>query len=118
MYILFEKANSRGDNSIYNYDAMGYTKDEVKAIKWVEENPEYRCYKYCTDKEVKQGYRQAVRHSTLTAVDGGSNPPSPVKDLYVYNLSVYTESSSKYMMCQLVGQGTWLAQQFYSWQPR
>ena len=25
------------------------------------------------------GYRQAVRHSTLTAADVGSNPTSPVK---------------------------------------
>ena len=25
------------------------------------------------------GYRQAVRHSTLTAADAGSNPASPVK---------------------------------------
>ena len=47
MYILFEKANANGDDSIHNYDAMGCVSTEQEAMKWRDENPEYRVYKYC-----------------------------------------------------------------------
>ena len=53
MFILFEKANSRGDDSINNWDAMGWCADEATAMEWVSQNPEYRKYKYCTDSEYK-----------------------------------------------------------------
>lgn len=49
MYILFEKARANEDNSISNWDAMGYTEDSHKAEEWVNQNSEYRCYKYCSD---------------------------------------------------------------------
>lgn len=52
MYILFEKRNSRDDDNILNYDCMGYTNDEDNAQKYVEENPEYRKYKYCPKEKV------------------------------------------------------------------
>ena len=53
MFILFELSSSRADsNSLRDNDAMGYTSDEHVAIKWVSDNPNYRRYKYCPDKEV------------------------------------------------------------------
>lgn len=53
MYILLEKCDARCDTkNIYDYDAMGYTTSEAKALAWCDENPEYRAYKYCPDKEV------------------------------------------------------------------
>lgn len=53
MYILFELNSSRADsNSLRDNDAMGFTNDETTAMKWVDNNPEYRTYKYCPDKEI------------------------------------------------------------------
>ena len=52
MYILFEMSNSRGGTELYNWDAMGYTIDEKLALMWVQQNPNYRCYKYCPDKQI------------------------------------------------------------------
>ena len=53
MYILFELSNSQADNnSFIDNDAMGYTNDETTAMKWIDENPEYRRYKYCPDKKI------------------------------------------------------------------
>ena len=53
MYILFELSSSDADiNDFLSIDAMGYTSDEHVALKWVADNPEYRRYKYCPDKEV------------------------------------------------------------------
>ena len=49
MFILFEKRDSRDNNDISNWDAMGYTDNKHKAKEWVEMNPEYRCYKFCSD---------------------------------------------------------------------
>ena len=48
MYILFEMARA-DDYSFENWDAMGWTDDEIKAKEWVDLNPKYRQYKYCTD---------------------------------------------------------------------
>lgn len=54
MYILFELSSSRADrNSLRDNDAMGYTLDEQEAMRWVEQNPEYRSYKYCPHKEIR-----------------------------------------------------------------
>lgn len=54
MYILFELSNSQADdNSFIDNHAMGYTNDETTAMKWINENPEYRRYKYCPDKKIK-----------------------------------------------------------------
>ena len=39
--------------------------------------------KFSVVSTIIMGYRQAVRHSTLTAVFAGSNPASPVKVQYV-----------------------------------
>ena len=52
MYILFEKSHSDGVENLYDYDCMGYAKTEDKAREWVNENSEYRKYKYCPDKEI------------------------------------------------------------------
>lgn len=53
MYILLEKANARGFDTVENYDCMGYVTVESDAMAWVSNNPEYRTYKYCPDKEIK-----------------------------------------------------------------
>lgn len=54
MYILFELSSSDADsNSFAENDAMGYTLNELVALKWVADNPEYRRYKYCPNREVK-----------------------------------------------------------------
>lgn len=53
MYILFEAIHVYGDSSIMNYDCMGYTRSEGVAMAWVQQNPEFRCYKYCPKKEIK-----------------------------------------------------------------
>ena len=53
MYILFEKSNSRGDDSINNYDAMGVTDKENTAMEWRDDNPDYRTYKYCPEVQFK-----------------------------------------------------------------
>lgn len=51
MYILFEVGDSRYTNPVFvNYEAVGYTDTEESAIKWVEENVEYRSFKYCPKK--------------------------------------------------------------------
>ncbi len=47
VYVGFEKSNSRGDDSINNYDAMKIFENENDAIDWKSENLEYRVYKYC-----------------------------------------------------------------------
>lgn len=47
MYILFEKAKSDGSDDIHNWDCMGTRTVEENAIKWVQQNPRYRTYKYC-----------------------------------------------------------------------
>ena len=52
MYILFEMENARGDYSIYNFDLMGYTDSEEKAMSWVAMNPQYRTYKYCPNRKI------------------------------------------------------------------
>lgn len=52
MYILFEKSNSEGCNCISGYDAMGFTTSESSAMTWRDENPDYRTYKYCPNKEL------------------------------------------------------------------
>ena len=53
MYILFELSKSQADiNSFSDNDAIGYTNDETTAIKWINENPEYRRYKYCPNKKI------------------------------------------------------------------
>ena len=52
MYILFEMSSANGGTSIMNFDAMGFTKDEKLAIAWVQQNPNYRIYKYCPDRKV------------------------------------------------------------------
>lgn len=53
MYILFEcsctDVGSR--DSFRHMDAMGYSTSEKYAMLWRDQNPEYRDYKYCTDKE-------------------------------------------------------------------
>lgn len=50
MYILFEKRNARSESEdISEYDAMGYTNNEQDAMRWRDDNAEYRKYKYCTD---------------------------------------------------------------------
>lgn len=51
MYILFEKRHSNGDRDITEFDCMGYTKSEDEAVKYVNNNPEYRTYKPCPDRE-------------------------------------------------------------------
>lgn len=51
-YILFESYNSDCNGKLYEYDIMGYTKDEKDAMAWRDQNPEYRDYKYCHLKEV------------------------------------------------------------------
>ena len=51
-YILFEMTDARGSDAFYNFDAMGWTPDENKALDWVAQNPEYRCYKYCPGKQI------------------------------------------------------------------
>ena len=53
MYILFEKARAQGDDSIYNYDAMGVADRESVAMEWRDENSEYRTYKYCPEVQYK-----------------------------------------------------------------
>lgn len=53
MYILLEKANARGLDTVENYDCMGYVTVESDAMAWVSNNPEYRTYRYCPDKEIK-----------------------------------------------------------------
>lgn len=46
MWIVFEKSNASGDNSIYNYDAMKVCEEETKAIEYEMKNEEYRIRKY------------------------------------------------------------------------
>lgn len=53
MYILMEMTDARGLRTEGNYDFMGYTTSESDAMKWVSNNPEYRKYRYCPDKEIK-----------------------------------------------------------------
>lgn len=53
MYILFEMSSSNGGVQIWNWDCMGYAKTEQQAMRWVSENPNYRTYKYCPNKEIK-----------------------------------------------------------------
>lgn len=53
MYILFEKARAQGDDSIFNYDAMGVADRESTAMEWKEANPDYRTYKYCPEVQYK-----------------------------------------------------------------
>lgn len=53
MFILMEMSDARGLRTSGNYDFMGYTISESDAMKWVSNNPEYRTYKYCPDKEIK-----------------------------------------------------------------
>ena len=52
MYILFEQVQANASMLIGNYDCMGYTMDEKKAIEWVNANLVYRKYKYCPNKEL------------------------------------------------------------------
>lgn len=52
MYILFEKMHADSDTHFYDYDAMGYTDSEEKAMKWCDQNSEYRRYKYCPDRQI------------------------------------------------------------------
>jgi len=52
MYILFEKFSSNADNSLYSYDCMGFTDNEEDAMKWRDNNPEYRAYKYCPNTKI------------------------------------------------------------------
>lgn len=47
IYILFEKYDSHSDDSINNYDCIGYTTDEKSAMAWRDANIEFRTYKYC-----------------------------------------------------------------------
>ena len=49
MFVLFEKADFNGTDSIDNYDAMGYAETEQDAADWIANNEENRKYKYCTD---------------------------------------------------------------------
>jgi hypothetical protein len=54
MFILFELSSSRADsNSLRDNDCMGYTLEETEALEWVSQNPEYRSYKYCPNKEIR-----------------------------------------------------------------
>ena len=46
MWIVFEKSNASGNDSIYNYDAMKVFEEETEAIKYEIENEEYRVRKY------------------------------------------------------------------------
>lgn len=48
MYILFEKIKSDGGDDINNWDCMGIRVEEKEAIEWVQKNPDYRTYKYCS----------------------------------------------------------------------
>lgn len=45
-YVLFEK-NCNGDNNICNWDVIRVVDSERLAMAWVNENVEYRTYKYC-----------------------------------------------------------------------
>ena len=55
MFILFESTTTNEDEMHYfsNWDAMGHTDDENIALKWKNENPNYRCYIYCPDKKIR-----------------------------------------------------------------
>lgn len=46
MWIVFEKSNASGDNSIYNYDAMKVFEEETEAIEYEMKNKKYRIRKY------------------------------------------------------------------------
>ena len=45
-WIGFEKADSRADDNIRNYDVMKHFFKESDAQDWVDQNPEYRLYMY------------------------------------------------------------------------
>ena len=47
MFILFEKYFAHGGDNLSDYDLMGFVRDEGDALRWVQEHPEFRAYKFC-----------------------------------------------------------------------
>lgn len=49
MFILLEKADSRGGDDVENFDAMGTVNTEAQGIEWTMHNPRFRRIKYCPE---------------------------------------------------------------------
>lgn len=50
MYILLEKRDARGEETVDNYDAMGYAYGGKDAAEWEQKNAQYRRILYCPEK--------------------------------------------------------------------